>query len=108
MGMYGEVEIIATYETEEQASKVLDNLNDKIVEFIKETTEHKVFDFSLGDWDIDGCCIILKIYSGRVQNAEWQGEQVLNYMKTTEGLYEFTADVITPENFLWWNKDEEE
>jgi len=107
MGMYGEVEIIATYETEEQADKVIKNLNDKVEKFIEETTEYKSFCFDLTECDLDGECIIIKIASDRVQNAEWQSEQVLNYMKTTEGLCEFTAEIITPETFLYWSKDEE-
>ena len=107
MGMYGEVEIIATFETEEQADKVFDNLEEKVNNFIKSKLGDEPFYFGLYECDLDGACIIIKLGSDRYQNAQWQGEQILDYMKTTKGLYEFTGDIIMPENFLWWNKDEE-
>lgn len=105
MGMYGEVEIIATYETEAQAETVIESLEENTKELIAK--EYESFHFELTECDLDGECIIIKIASDRFQNAEWQGQQLLNYMKTTEGLYEFTADVMTPQNYIWWNKDEE-
>jgi len=41
-------------------------------------------------------------------NAEWQTEQLLAYLKTTDGLVEFNAEAIQPETIVWWNIDEEE
>tara|TARA_B100000927_G_scaffold107064_1_gene86568 strand:+ start:22 stop:348 length:327 start_codon:yes stop_codon:yes gene_type:complete len=108
MGMYGEVEIIATYEKTEQAEKEFDNLQDNATEFIKKQMSDQPFDFYLTNCDLEGTCIIIKICSDRVQNAEWQSEKLFEFMKTTEGLYEFTAEVMTPENIIFWNKDDEE
>ena len=107
MGMYGEVEIIATYETTEQAEKQFDDLQDNVTEFIKKQIPDQPFHFDLTHCDLEGTDIIIKICSDRVQNAEWQSEQLFEFMKTTEGLYEFSAEVMTPENIIFWNKDDE-
>ena len=106
MGMYGEVEIYATFKTEEQADKVGDNLQEKVTEYLKEKLDTP-FHFFLSECDVDGSCIIIKIQSDRYQNAEWQGQQILDYMKTTEGLVEFTADITMPENYLFWNEGDD-
>ena len=108
MGMYGEVEIIATYETEEQAEKQFDNFQENVTEFIKKQMPDKQFHFDLTHCDLEGSEFIIKICSNRVQNAEWQSEQLFEFMKGTEGLYEFSAEVMTPENIIFWNKDDEE
>jgi len=108
MGMYGEVEIIATYETEEQAEKQFDNFQENVTEFIKKQMPDQPFHFDLTHCDLEGSEFIIKICSNRVQNAEWQSEQLFEFMKGTEGLYEFSAEVMTPENIIFWNKDDEE
>ena len=107
MGMYGEVEIIATYEKTEQAEKEFDNLQDNATEFIKKQMSDQPFHFDLTHCDLEGTDIIIKICSDRVQNAEWQSEKLFEFMKGTEGLYEFSAEVMTPENIIFWNKDDE-
>ncbi len=106
MGMYGEVDIYATFKTEEQAEKVVDSLEDNVKKHIEskiDTPYHLMF----SECDLDGTCIIIKICSDRYQNAEWQGQQVLDYMKTTEGLVEFTGDITMPDNYLFWNEGDE-
>lgn len=107
MGVFGEVEIVATFDTEEIANKVAENLEEEVKKFIIKTNE-KDFHLSYNEVDVDGSTIYVKLASGRVQNAEWQGQQTLDYMKSLGTLEEFSADVTTPENFLWWNKSEEE
>ena len=108
MGRYGEVDIIATFETTEQADRVIDNLENNVKQFIENKLDGKPFHFYLNEIDLDDTFIIIKICSDRYQNAEWQGEQTFAYLKTTNGLIEFTAEILMPENFLWWSIDEEE
>ena len=107
MGQFGEVEIVATFDTEEIANKVADNLEEKVIEFTKKTNDEP-FHLTYDEVVVDGSVIYVKLSSGRVQNAEWQGEQTLVYMKSLGTLEEFSADVTTPDNFLWWNRSEEE
>ena len=108
MGIYTEVDIYATWETEQQAEKHIDNLEDNVIKFIKDTTQSENFSFGFNDCDLDGNVIIIKLSSGRYQHAEWQTEQLLAYLKTTDGLIEFNAEATRPETIVWWNIDEEE
>ena len=108
MGVYTEVDIYTTFKTEQQAEKHIDNLEDNVIKFIKDTTQSENFSFGFNDCDLDGNVIIIKLSSGRYQNAEWQTEQLLTYLKTTDGLIEFNAEATRPETIVWWNIDEEE
>tara|TARA_B100000809_G_C14652438_1_gene356455 strand:- start:48 stop:377 length:330 start_codon:yes stop_codon:yes gene_type:complete len=109
MGVYTEVDIYATFKTEQEAEKHIDNLEDNVIKFIEVNTEMDGnFSFGFNDCDLDGNVIIIKLSSGRYQHAEWQTEQLLAYLKTTDGLIEFNAEATRPENFLWWSIDEEE
>jgi hypothetical protein len=78
------------------------------MKFIKDTTQSENFSFGFNDCDLDGNVIIIKLSSNRYQHAEWQTEQLLAYLKTTDGLVEFNAEATRPETIVWWNIDEEE
>tara|TARA_R110000824_G_scaffold257599_1_gene446539 strand:+ start:36 stop:362 length:327 start_codon:yes stop_codon:yes gene_type:complete len=108
MGVFTEVDIYTTFKTEQQAEKHIDNLEDNVTNFIKDTTQSENFSFGFNDCDLDGNVIIIKLSSGRYQHAEWQTEQLLAYFKTTDGLIEFNAEATRPETIVWWNIDEEE
>ena len=108
MGVYTEVDIYTTFKTEQQAEKHIDNLEDNVIKFIKDTTQSENFSFGLNDCDLDGNVIIIKLSSGRYQHAEWQTEQLLGYLKTTDSLINFNAEATRPETIVWWNIDEEE
>lgn len=108
MGMYGEVEIIATYETTEQTEKGFDNLQENVTEFIKKQIPDQPFYFDLTHCDLEGRQFIIKICSDRYQNAEWQSQQLFEFMKTTEGLIEFTAEMMLPENIIYWESGDDE
>lgn len=108
MGVYTEVDIYTTFKTEQQAEKHIDNLEDNVMKFIKDTTQSENFSFGFNDCDLDGNVIIIKLSSSRYQHAEWQTEQLLAYLKTTDGLVEFNAEATRPETIVWWNIDEEE
>ena len=106
MGVYTEVDIYATFETEEQAEKNIDNLEVNVTNFIKESVKGR-FDFALDECDLDGNMIIIKLSSGRYPNAEWQSEKLFEYLTTKQGLVEFKAIVMSPETIIHWDKDDE-
>ena len=110
MGVYTEVDIYATFKTEQQAEKHIDNLEDNVKNYIKDATQILMenFNFGFNDCDLDGNVIIIKLSSGRYQHAEWQTEQLLAYLKTTDGLIEFNAEATRPDTIVWWNIAEEE
>jgi hypothetical protein len=108
MGMYGEVEIIASYDSNEGAEKVFNDLEVKVKKFIKKKLGDEPFSFEITFCDLEGSEIIAKICSDRYQNAEWRANQIFEYMKTkTKGLIEFTADAVVPENIIFWAEDHE-
>jgi hypothetical protein len=45
MGVYTEVDIYTTFKTEQQAEKHIDNLEDNVMKFIKDTTQSENFSF---------------------------------------------------------------
>ena len=90
MTVYTEVDVYAAFETEQQAENHIDNLEEKVMNFIEVNTEMDGnFSFGLDDCDLDGKVIIIKLSSSRYKNAKWQTEQVFSYLKTTNGLIEF-------------------
>ena len=107
MGVYTEVDIYATFETEEQAEKHIDNLEDNVKNYIKDTSLIENFRFGFSDCDLDGNVIIIKLSSGRYPNAQWQTEKIFEYLKTKYGLIEFEASVMCPETIINWDKDDE-
>jgi hypothetical protein len=106
MGMYGEVDIYATFNSQELADEVSDNLESKVIEFIKKSYEDK-FSFEITDIELDDSVLIIKICSDRYQNAQWRTEQLFEYLKTFEGMFEFTAEMMLPETIISWNADDE-
>jgi len=106
MGVYTEVDIYATFETEEQAEKNIANLEDNVINFAKET-EKGEFYFSINDCDLYDSMIIIKDSSGRYPNAVWQTEKLFEYLKTKDGLIEFEASVIPPETIIHWDNYDE-
>ena len=110
MGVFGTVEIMIHCESKKSAEKVFEALTDeKMSEFIKENSDFETFHFGMDSIDSDSETVYVNISSGRVQNAEWQGEMVRDFLVANfkDDVYEITGEVTTPENFLWWNKEEE-
>ena len=106
MGMYGEVEIYATFDDEKKADVVIDNLEAKVIEFIEKRNKEP-FSFEIAEQELDDCVLIVKICSDRYQNAEWRTKQLFEYLKTVGGLYEFNAEMMMPESIISWNADDE-
>ena len=106
MGVYTEVDIYATFETEEQAKQAIFLIDEKVIDFIKET-EKDEFDYSIDNWSLEDNVIVAKISSGRYPHADWQTKKLFEYFKTKYGLIEFEASVMCPETILHWDKDDE-
>tara|TARA_R110000751_G_scaffold275025_3_gene375894 strand:+ start:643 stop:1266 length:624 start_codon:yes stop_codon:yes gene_type:complete len=102
---YGNVVIYATFETEEQAKETAWDLDVDVANFPR----NGLFAGAIGleHHAIDGRQIIITIHEDDVEVAKEQAEVTLAFLKTREGFLEFSADVVTPDNFLWWSKEEE-
>ncbi len=106
MGVYTEVDIYATFETEEQAEQGIIVLEENVIAFIKES-EKGEFSFLIDDWFLEDNLVIVKISSGRYPHADWQTKKLFEYFKTKDGFIKFEASVMCPETILHWDKDDE-
>jgi hypothetical protein len=108
MGQFGIVELVIECNGDEIAENIADNLEEKVTEFIK-TKEDRPFTFFIDDISGVGATIEVRITSNRYQNAEWQGEQILEYLKEKHKgeFYEVSGEITTPETYLYYNADEE-
>ena len=111
MGVFTEGRITACFETLELAKqfKVLaENFGDYLEGFL----DAKDFSISVNDVTIDEVDIIVyvNLCSDSYQNAQWQCEQIFEIGKRRfrENMYEFTADLICPENIIYWTNDDDE
>ncbi len=110
MGVFGQVELMIECESSEVAETIADDLEAKVKAFLNETLKEKSFHLSFDDVGGDDTCITVNLSSGRVQNATWQGEMVRDYLlaKHKEDICSINGEVITPESYLYWDKDDEE
>ena len=97
------------FNTEELAAKALDILQ-KWVSNVESgrCTESLKGDYNIYDLKQVGFCVYFRAESGRVQNLEWQMENLKDAAKELEGCEEFSADIIImdPCNSVYWSKDE--
>ena len=110
MGVFTEGRITACFDTIETANefKVLaENFEDYLVGFLG----NKNFSISINDVTIDEDDVIVyvNLCSDRYPNAQWQCEQIFEMGKRRFGdnMYEFTADLICPENIIYWTNDDD-
>lgn len=101
---------IIYFDTEEQAAKALDILQ----KWIENVDSGNCDDSLKGDYSIynleqKGYCVYFSAESRRVQNLEWQMENLRDAAKELEGCAEFVADIIImdPCNSVTWSRDEE-
>ena len=109
MGVFGQVEVMIQCNSEEIADKIAENLEENVIEYIQNNTEHKLFHLEFNDMDSNDGTIIIQISSDRVQNATWQGEMVRDFLlkEHKEDIESISGDVTTPETYFYWNTEDE-
>jgi hypothetical protein len=108
MGVFGQVEIIIECESDEVADQIADNLEAKVTKYVEENSEYEGFHLAFDDVDGGDTCVIVNISSGRVQNAEWQGTMVKEFLLANhkEDVISIRGEVTTPESYLYWDKEQ--
>lgn len=98
------------FDSQKQAKNALDILQ----KWIKNVEAGNCDESLKGDYNIyslehNGACIYFQADSRRVQNLEWQIENLRDAAKEIEGCAEFSADVVImdPINTITWSRDEE-
>lgn len=88
----------------------------QIQEWVKNANEGTLSDSELnGDYNIRGvkdtghCWIDFTADSGRVQNLEWQMENLRDFVKTLDNVVAFEAPIMMEsDNGIFWEVEEEE
>ena len=64
-------------------------------------------DYNIGDIIVQDCFIYFNAYSGRVQNLQWQLENVRDFFKEVDGCAEFNADIVImdPQDSVYWERE---
>mgnify|MGYP003657071691 CR=1 FL=1 len=83
MGIYASGGVEISFTKEEDANKVYEILSNNEVakQIIKIIGEEGEGNYNLYDFDGDGEWLYFKVSSGRVQNAEWQVEKIIDVLK---------------------------
>lgn len=111
MGVCTNGDIQIELQTVEDADYVYDQI-DKIVELTKARMKLGVADFNLQDNHVDGTIFRCNVYSDRIQNGEFQVEQVLEQVKVMVKKnhilppYNFTGELLVQQ--AAWYMDENE
>ena len=108
MGQYAQGKVWARFDTDDAAGNYADDVEN--FEAWIATKMIKDFDTNIIDFETTGNEITIDLDSGRVQNAEWQLEQLFEMAKDKykDELEEFTADIILPENHIFYEKGDDE
>lgn len=64
-------------------------------------------DYNIGDIIVQDSFVYFNAYSNRVQNLQWQLENVRDFFKEVNGCAEFNADIVImdPHDSVWWSKE---
>ena len=113
MGQYAQAEIEVRFTDEVKAEEFANIIRN----FEKELTMRFVakgvdtdFDVSIDSVDQDDDANVrIVLDSGRVQNAEWQCDQISDIAKEEfkEFIVDFDATITTPYGYIYWEGDEE-
>jgi hypothetical protein len=111
MGVFTEGRITACFDTIETANEfkvIAENFEDYLLGYL----DNKDFSVSIDEVRIDDkdMIVYVNLSSGRYQNAQWQCEQIFDMgkRKYKENMYEFSADLICPENIIYWTNGDDD
>jgi len=100
----------AAFDTQEQAR----NAAQIFTKWVQNLEDGNCDESLKGDYNINGirnqdCFVFFEADSGRVQNLQWQLENVRDFFKEVEGCAEFNADVVImdPSDSIFWIREDE-
>tara|TARA_R110000824_G_scaffold314000_4_gene500854 strand:+ start:1624 stop:1950 length:327 start_codon:yes stop_codon:yes gene_type:complete len=108
MGQYTQGKVRAIFATDEAAGNYADDV-ENFEDYLAKVMI-KDFDTNIIDFETTGNEITIELDSMRYPNAEWQLEQLFEMAKAKykEELEEFSADILSPECIIFYEKGEEE
>jgi hypothetical protein len=102
MGIYAETSAEIICKTEEDAKKVYDFLT----KLSKEAEKEHDLNFNFNDLNLDMSYVYFDLASGRIQNLEWQCEQIWEKIKDL-GVNEFNCPIMSEANNIYFSNDED-
>jgi hypothetical protein len=113
MGQYAEATISVVFNNEEKArefEKIIKNFKKELTKRLKKKGEDTDFFVSILDVANDNDVVTITLDSNRVQNAEWQCDQVSQIAKEEfrEFIDEFDSTITTPYGYIYWDRDDDE
>lgn len=107
MGCYTEVKIIVEFNTD----TIAENFKNA-VEKIKngDLSDVEEGHFSVNLLQLDASSVEIDLSSDRTPNAEWQCKQIFALAKKNfiSDMLSFDADIIVPENLIYWTPEDGE
>ncbi len=98
----------AAFDTKEQAK----NAARIFVKWVQNLEDGRCDESLKGDYNINSITVLDSLVqfsaeSGRVQNLQWQLENVRDFFKELEGCAEFNADIVImdPQDSVYWSKE---
>lgn len=113
MGQYAKAELSITFNNEDKAQEFANIISNFKEELLKRRIAKGLdtdFDTSINFVETDGNYIRILLDSRRIQNAEWQCDQISHIAKEEfkECISIFEAEITTPENYIYWDESTEE
>jgi hypothetical protein len=113
MGQYAEARISVVFNNEKKSQefeKIINNFEKELKKRFKKKGEDTDFYVSILDVANNGDEVTIMLDSSRVQNAEWQCDQVSRIAREEfkEFIEEFDSSITTPYGYIYWDRDTED
>jgi CRISPR/Cas system-associated protein Cas10 (large subunit of type III CRISPR-Cas system) len=113
MGQYAEATISVVFNNEEKSkefTKIINNFEKELKKRFKKKGEDTDFFVSILDVTNNEDIVTIMLDSSRVQNAEWQCDQVSRIAREEfkEFIDEFDSTITTPYGYIYWDRDTED
>ena len=113
MGQYAEAEIIVSFNEgakAKQFAKIINNFHEELKKRRISKGLDIDFDTNIDSVDVDFTFVTIRLSSSRVQNTEWQCDEIFDIAKGEfkEFITEFDANVTTPYGYIYWNSQDDD
>jgi hypothetical protein len=113
MGQFTVAELDITFNNEDKAeefAKIISNFKEELSKRRIAKGLDTDFDTSINFVEADGNYMRILLNSNRTPNAEWQCDQISQIAKEEfrEYIVIFEAEITVPENYIYWDVNDEE
>ena len=111
MGQFAEAEIVVIFNDKKQTKifgEIIKNFKEELTKRFEAEGQDTDFDVNIDKVEIGKKDVRINLSSNRVQNTEWQCDQISDIAKKEFGKFidEFDCTITTPYGYIWWDADE--